>query len=103
MMREITIAEFDRITHAHPSMPYNTTPQAEAIKTMEVGQAIVLEHEGFECYRDPKPGKPKKRICTLTSLVKRFQYLDDRCKVFRCRHTTRGEVAVQRMPDREPA
>ena len=34
-MREITIAEFERMTHSYPRMPYSPSLQAEAVRAME--------------------------------------------------------------------
>jgi hypothetical protein len=37
----------------------------------------------------------------LISLIKSFQYIGERCKRFRCRHTKDGQLAVMRLPDRK--
>ena len=101
-MREITLSEFERMTHAFPRMPYSTSIQAEAVRAMEIGQALVLIHDGFDCFGASKPGH-RRPLCTLISLIKSFQYIGERCKRFRCRHIKGGQLAVLRLPDREVA
>ena len=101
-MREITLGEFERMTKSFPRMPYSTSIQAEAVRAMEIGQALVLEHDGFGCFGASRPGH-RRPLCTLISLIKSFQYIGERCKRFRCRHIKGGQLAVLRLPDREVA